>query len=149
MAPERAPDRLLAQQLSPERPNAEHVGDGVRVPSLGEHRDRDHATDRVAERARLPDGVHHFTKQVLVGDVVSVTAVAGARDALLPEALNLVGGDLAEVPVQRVAGLELNAIDQQGTRASEPVAVVVEIAKKGQSSILNCLTPVLGRPLEA
>ena len=107
LAPERAPDRLLAQQLGTERPHAEHVGDGVRVPSLGQHRHRDHAADRVAERARLPDGVHHFTKQLLVGDVVSVTAISGALDPLPPKALDLVGGDLAEVPVQRVAGLEL------------------------------------------
>ena len=42
--------------------------------------------------------------------------VAGALDDLAAEALDLVGGHVAEVVVERVAGFELLAVDQQRVR---------------------------------
>src|SRR5229473_1956683 len=39
----RASNDLLAQELGTERTNAENVSDGVGIPSLGEHGDRDDA----------------------------------------------------------------------------------------------------------
>ena len=53
LAAQRAADHLLAQKLGAEGADAEHVGDGVGVPALGEHRDRDDAADasRPAGRA--------------------------------------------------------------------------------------------------
>ena len=47
-----AADDLLAQELGAEGADAEDVGDGVGVPALGEHRDRDDAADRLAELVR-------------------------------------------------------------------------------------------------
>ena len=64
-----AADHLLAQELAAERAHAEDVGDGVGVPALGEHRDRDDAADLLAELAPLADGVHHLAQQVLVGQL--------------------------------------------------------------------------------
>ena len=67
----------------------------------------------LAELARLADRVHDLAQQVLVGDVLAGAAVAGALDDLAPEALDLVGGHVAEVVVERIAGFELLAVDQQ------------------------------------
>ena len=79
LAAQRAADDLLAKKLRAEGADAEDVGDGVGVPPLGEHRDRDDAADRLAELARLADGVHHLAQQVLVGDVLGL--LAGRRCA--------------------------------------------------------------------
>ncbi len=87
----------------------------------------------LAQAPGLADGVHHLAQQVLVGDVVARARVAGALDDLAAEALDLVGGHGAEVVVQRLAGFELLAVDQQGARAAERVAVLVEVAEQGQS----------------
>ena len=76
-----------------------------------------------AELARLADGVHDLAQQVLVGDVLAGAGVAGALDDLAAEPLDLVGGHAAEVVVERVAGFELLAVDQQRVRARQRVAV--------------------------
>ena len=123
LAAQRAADDLLAQELRAEGADAEDVGDGVGVPAFGEHRDRDDAADRAAELAGLADGVHDFAQQFLVGDVLACAGVAGALDDLAAEALDLVGGHAAEVVVERIAGFELLAVDQQRVRARQRVAV--------------------------
>ena len=46
------------------------MGDGVRVPALGEHRDRHDAADLLAQAVLLADGVHDLAQEVLVGDLV-------------------------------------------------------------------------------
>ncbi len=74
LAAQRAADDLLAEELRAEGADAEDVGDGVGVPALGEHRDRDDAADRLAEPARLADGVHDLAQQLLVGDVLGLRA---------------------------------------------------------------------------
>ena len=52
LAAQRAADDLLAQQLSAEGADAEDMGDGVRVPAFGEHRDGDDAADRARRAGR-------------------------------------------------------------------------------------------------
>ena len=52
LAAQRAADDLLAEELSAEGADAQDMGDGVRVPALGEHGDGDDATDRAAELLR-------------------------------------------------------------------------------------------------
>ena len=141
LAAQRAADHLLAEELRAEGAHAEHVGDGVGVPALGEHRDRDDAADLLAEPAGLADGVHHLAQQVLVGDVLGLLAVAGALDDLAPEALDLVGGHGAEVVVQRLAGFELLAVDQQGVGRAERVAVLVEVAEQREAPVLQRSLP--------
>jgi len=44
-ATQRTPNDLLAKELGAEGANAENMGDGIGIPSLGEHRDRDDAAD--------------------------------------------------------------------------------------------------------
>ncbi len=61
--------------------------------------------------------------------------VAGALDDLAAEALDLVGGHVAEVVVERLAGFELLAVDQQGARPGERVAVFVEVAEQGEAAV--------------
>jgi hypothetical protein len=39
-------------------------------PSLGKHRDGDHALDGTAKLCRLADGVHNLAEQFLVGDAL-------------------------------------------------------------------------------
>ena len=48
-------DDLLTQKLAGEGAESEDLRDVVRVPSLREHRDRDHAADLTAEAPRLAD----------------------------------------------------------------------------------------------
>ena len=92
-------------------------GDGAGVPALGEHRHRHHAAGGAAEPVRDADGVHHFAQQVLVGEAFGLTAVAGARDDLTPEALDLVARRGPEVAAESFAGVELLAVDQAGCAA--------------------------------
>ena len=56
--------------------------------------------------------------------------VARALDDLAAEALDLVGGHLAEVLVERLARLELLAVDQERVRSGERVAVLVEVPEE-------------------
>ena len=52
-------------------------------------------------RPCFADGVHDFAEQFLIGEVLGLLAVAGALDDLAAEAVDLVGGHVAEVVVQR------------------------------------------------
>ena len=124
LATQRAANDLLAQELRAEGANAENMGDGVGIPALGEHRDRDDAADGTAKLAGLADGVHDLAEQFLVGDVFAGTRVAGALDDLAAKALDLVGRHAAEVVVERIARFELLAVDEQRVRARQRVAVV-------------------------
>ena len=58
LAAQGASDHLLAEQLRPEGPHPQHVGDGAGVPSLAQHGHGDDAADRIPEPSRLADGVH-------------------------------------------------------------------------------------------
>ena len=62
-AAERAADDLLAEERGAEGAQAEDVGDGVGVPALGQHADRDDAADLLAEPALAADGVHHLAQE--------------------------------------------------------------------------------------
>ena len=111
--PQAAADDLLAQELAAERADTEDVGDGVGVPALGEHGDRDDAADVLAELALLADGVHRLAQQVGVGELVHVgTRVAQAVGLL--ERLDLSRGCLPEIRSERLAGLELLRVDEDG-----------------------------------
>ena len=126
-----AADHLLAEKLRAEGPDAENVGDGVGVPSLGEHGDADHALDVFAELAGLADGVHHFAEQVFVGEAFGVAA--GEADAVFGlELVDFTGGDLLEVVAHRLAGFKLLAVHQDRVRAVQPAAVAVVVAEDGQ-----------------
>src|SRR5581483_12328326 len=60
LAAEAAADDLFAEQLSAEGPDAQDVCDGVGVPALREHGDRNYAAYGLPELALLADGVHDF-----------------------------------------------------------------------------------------
>ncbi len=79
--------------------------DGIGIPALGQHRDRDHAADRLAKTVFTAYGVHHLAEQVLLGNALGGALVAGALNDLAPEPLDLVVGGCAEVGVQRVPAL--------------------------------------------
>ena len=53
--PQRPPGHLLAEQRRAEGAEAEDVRDRLRVPALGQHAHRDHASDALARPARAPD----------------------------------------------------------------------------------------------
>ena len=109
--PQAAADDLLAEQLAAERADAEDVGDGVGVPALGEHGDRDHAADVLAELALLADGVHRLAQQVGVGELVHVGARVAQPVGLL-ERLDLSRRRLPELGAERLAGFELLRVDE-------------------------------------
>ena len=134
LAAQGAANYLLAQELRAERAHPENVGDGARVPALGEHRHRYHAAGGAAQPVRHPHGVHHFAQQVLVGKALGLAAVAGARDDLPAKTLDLIRSRGPEVLAERFPGVELFAVDQQGVRLGERVAVLVEVAEQLQAS---------------
>ena len=68
-------------------------------------------------------------------------AVAGALDDLAAEPVDLVGGHLAEVVIQRVAGFELLAVDQQRMGAGERIAVLVEVAEQLKPPFSSVVEP--------
>src|SRR5207237_7828660 len=55
---------LLTEQLAREGPKPHDVGDGPRVPALGEHSHRDHALDRLTRLPWLTHGVDCATQQL-------------------------------------------------------------------------------------
>jgi hypothetical protein len=111
------------------------VRDRVRVPPLGQHRDRDDAAGPPAEAILLAYGVHHLAQEVLVGEVLGLLAVAGALDDLAAEALDLVRGGLPEAVVERLARVELLAVDQQRVRARQRVAVLVVVREEAELAL--------------
>ncbi len=122
--------------------------DRIGVPAFGEHRNRNHAADRVAQPARFADGIHDFAQQVLVGDVLGLAWVAGALDDLAAEAIDFISSQRAEVVVQRFTGFELLAVDQQRARAPEWIAVFVVVAEQIQPTEFKLAGAVLVLPLE-
>ena len=118
------------------------MGDGVGVPAFGEHRDGDDAADGTAKLAGLANGVHDLAEQFLVGDVVAGTGITAALHDLAAKAFDLVGGHAAEVVVQRVAGFELLAVDEERVRARERVAGgFVEIAEQARRPFSSVVVP--------
>jgi len=136
--------------LGAESANAENVGDGVGVPSFGEHGDRDDAADRAAKLSRLADRVHDLAEQFLIGDVLAGTDITRALHDFTAKAVDLVGSHAAKIVVQRIAGFELLAVDEQGVRAWQRVAgAFIEIAEQRQASVLQPGGAGLMRAMEA
>src|SRR5207249_7493453 len=72
-----------------------------------------------------------------------------ALDALAPEARDLVFRHPAEVLVEGFTCFQFFAVDQNGVRARERIAVVVEIAKERKTTVLEGGRPVFVLPMEA
>src|SRR5690349_5764908 len=113
LAPKTTTDDLLTKELRAEGAHTENMRDGVGVPTLGQHRNRDDAADRFAELPRLADRVHDFAQQLLVGDVLTGPDVARARDDLAAEPFNLVPRHITKIFVERLPRFELLTVDQQ------------------------------------
>ena len=137
LAAQRAAHHLLAQQLRTECSHAQHVGHRVGIPAFGEHGHADDAADALAQPARLAHGVHHLAQQVGVSQFVSRGAVAGAFHDFAAKALDRVGLDVAEAGVQRLAGFQLLAVDQQRTWPRQLLAVVVVVAEQLEATVLE------------
>jgi hypothetical protein len=134
---ERPADDLLAQKLSAERPNAEHVRHGVRIPAFRKHGNRHHTADGAAELIRLTDRVHDLAKQFLVGDALRLSLIAGPLGDVAAKAVDFIGRHVAEVAVERIAGFELFAVDEQRVRPRQRIArSLIEVAKERKSAIL-------------
>ena len=137
LAAQRAADDLLAQKLGAEGADAENVGDGVGVPAFREHRDE--TTQRMEPPSWPGLPTVFMTSRSNSWSVMfsACASVAGALDDLAAKALDLVGGHAAKVVVERIAGFELLAVDQQCVGARERVAVLVEIAEKAEAAVLQ------------
>ena len=130
MAAQAAPDHLLAQKLGAERADAQNVGDGVGVPSLGQHGHGHHAANLLAEAAGTADRVHHLAQQCSFARFALRGAGALAGRELALELLDLWTCGFAESLVERVAGLDLAGVDQERARAGEPAALIVVVAEQ-------------------
>ncbi|MDT4852850.1 hypothetical protein FQZ97_870990 [compost metagenome] len=117
LAAQCAADDLFAQKLGAEGADAEHVGNGIGIPTFCEHRYRHNAADRAAQLPCLADRVHNLAQELLIRDLVSCACIPAAFDDLAAETLDLIGSHAAEVVVQRITGLKLFAVDKQRVRA--------------------------------
>ena len=135
---QRAADDLLAEKLRAERADAEDVGDGVGVPAFGQHRDGDDAADlpRRAGR-RLPTVFMTSRRSVGVGDRSRRLRRRPRAPLLALELLDFGAGELAEAGVERLAGLDLLAVDEQRVRLGQAVAVVVEVAEEFEMAVVD------------
>ena len=69
--------------------------------------------------------------------------VAGALDDLAAKTFDLVSRHLAKVGIQRIAGLELFAVDQQRARTRDGLVMFIEVSEQLETAILNMLGAVL------
>ena len=141
LAAERAADDLLAEELRPEGANPSTcVTVRASQPSVSIETE---TTQRIgpAERVRLADGVHHLPEQILVGELLGLPAVASPLDDLPPEALDLVAGRGPEVLVERLARVELLAVDEQRARPRQRVAVLVEVRNSARRPFSSEVDP--------
>ena len=77
-------------------------------------------------------------------------AIAGALDDLAAEALDLVGRHAAEIVVERIAGFELLAVDQQRVRARRAgCRGLVEVAEQREAAVLQRGRAILVLAMEA
>ena len=104
-------DDLLAQELRAECPDTKDVRDSRRIPSLGQHRDRDDAADVASEPARLADRVHDLPENVLVGETLNICP-GETLSVLSLELLNLCRGSTLELWRQRIPSVELLGVHE-------------------------------------
>ena len=97
----------------------------------------------------MPTVFHHLAEQILVRQVLGLPAVTRPGDDLPPEALDLVAGRGAEVLVERLARVELLAVDEQRAGAGMRVAVLVEVAEQRQAAVHQRRGAVLALAEEA
>jgi hypothetical protein len=76
--------------------------------------------------------------------------IASSLDDFATEAVDLVGRHIAKIAVERIAGFELLAIDQERIRARQRVAGdFIEIAEQRQRAVVESLSTVLVFPVKA
>ena len=117
-----------------------HRGHGLRcwrpsLPSASRPRRRNESNS--PQPTGLSHGVHDLPEKILVAQVFGLVPITGTFDDLASETRDLRRGDLAEVPRQRIAGLELPAVDQQGAGPGKPVAVCIEVAEQLETAVLE------------
>jgi hypothetical protein len=98
------------------------VRDRVRVPTLGQHPDRDDAANLLAELSLLADRVHRLAQESGVIDIGDVGARIPPAELVL-ESLDLMCGVLLEISAERIAGLELDGVDQDRPLPRRPLSV--------------------------
>ena len=112
LSAQRTTDNLLTKQLGSERPNAQYVADIVCIPTLGEHRYRNHTTNRIPQSAWFANGVHDLAEQFLVADLFGLLGIACTFNDFTSKTCNFIGSHLSEILVKCITGLQLFAIDQ-------------------------------------
>ena len=86
----------------------------------------------------------------MVGEVIGGASISGALDDLAAEALDLIGGHVAEIVVEGVPGFELLAINQEGVGPWQRIARgLVEVAEKSQAAVFQRGCSVLVLAVEA
>ena len=87
------------------------MSDGVRIPSFGEHGYGDNTANGAAKLAVLSNGVHYFTKQLLVSDAVCFPLIASALCNFATETVNLIRSHTAEICIESISCLKLFTVD--------------------------------------
>lgn len=113
----------------------------VGIPPLGQHRDRDDATNLFAEPILLTDSVHDLAQERRIIDFAAgaqiARVLAAALQNIATKPLDLVSGHLAKILVERFAGFELRRIDQDRVGAGEPIPVLIVVTEEGKAAVFQ------------
>ena len=124
------------------------MSDSACIPAFAEHRDGNDAPDLLAETALDTNGIDHFSKEVFIGELIRLPAVAGTLDSLTTENLDLVGRRGAKVPVERLAGIQLLTIDEQRAWPRQRSAGLIEVAEEVETPLFKAGRAVRVGPAE-
>ncbi|OQC52731.1 MAG: hypothetical protein BWX55_01553 [Deltaproteobacteria bacterium ADurb.Bin022] len=105
---------------------------GVGVPALGQHGNRNNAADRIAQAVFFADRIHDFPKQVLVGQILRLAAVASALNNFTAIAFNFFFGHCSKIVIQCFTRFQLLAVNQERSWPGQRVAVFIVIGKQGE-----------------
>ena len=111
------------------------MGDRIRVPAFGEHRHRHNTADVGPELAGLPHRVHHLPQEICITELGVCTTSSLALNDLAAELFNLRTSHLSEVGIEGFTALQLLAVDQQGARAWNGIAIVVVVPEQGTEAL--------------
>ena len=110
----------------------------IRVPALGEHRDRNDAADGASQLAVLSNGIHDLAEQCHVIEFFPrskvISQLATTLHDFVSEAGNFVGGHVAEIVIEPLTGFELLAVDEQRVWPGERVAMLIKIAEQREAA---------------
>ena len=138
LAAQRAADDLLAQKLGAEGADAEDVGDGVGVPALGEHGDRDDAADRLRRAGPCLPTVFMTSRSSSWSVMFSPARRSPVRSTISRRKRSISSAAMprklsSSASPDSSCSLSISSVFGRGER----IAVLVEVAEQRQPAVLQ------------